>query len=140
MATVDVGLSPDAVAAHGKKGIVYVANHDQNTLSIIEDPNPFEHQLAGDLNCDGVIDLQDALLSLRTIGLGPVANGNDCPAVGLPVDVMPAIFGEQIWGDLNCDGVADGLDVILLIRREAGVSVPNGSPTCPDLGGLTYVY
>lgn len=140
VATIDVGNEPDAVAAHGKKGIVYVANHVENTLSIIEDPNPFREGLPADVNCDGVVDMQDTLLSLRTIGLGPTASGTDCPTVGQPVDVMPSIFGDQIWGDLNCDGVSDGLDTILMMRQAAGLAVPEGGVGCWGMSDPVYFY
>ncbi len=138
VASIDVGISPDAVAAHGKKDLIYVANHDVNSLSLISDSNPFEQQLAGDLNCDGVVDAADVLGSLRASGALPLANGNECPAFGQGVDILHGAVATQVWGDVNCDDELDGYDPLALIRHLA--NLPNGKVGCPNIGALTYVW
>ena len=140
VATIDVGDTPDAVAAHGKKGIIYVANHGGDSLSLISDPNPFVKRPWGDLNCSGLANVDDVLASLRATDGLPGQASNGCPASGQGVDVLPFAFGHQSWGDLNCDGQLDGHDPLRLILVLAGVSVPDGGSGCPDVHEMTYVW
>ncbi len=138
--TIDVGDTPDAVAAHGKKGIIYVANHGENSLSLISDPNPYVQRRWGDLGCDGLVNADDVLAALRAHGELPDQAGNDCPAFGEEVDVLPYAYGSQTWGDPNCDGLLDGHDPLLLILAFAGALEPNGDPGCPDVNKTVYVW
>ena len=138
--TIDVGDTPDAVAAHGKKGIIYVASFVENSLSLISDPNPYVERRWGDLGCDGLVKADDILASLRAHGELPDQTGNDCPAFGEEVDILPYAYGNQTWGDPNCDGLLDGHDPLLLILAFAGALEPNGEPGCPDVNEMVYVY
>jgi len=62
---------------------------------LISDESPW---LMGDLNQDGMINVQDIILIINII-LGEPANNQ-----------------ELLLGDLNSDGVIDILDVVLLIN------------------------
>ncbi len=139
VATIDVGLQPDDVVAHPNKGLIYVANHEASTLSMISDPNPYVHRAWGDLNCDGEVTPVDVLGSLRRTGALPLTSGNGCPAFGQGVDILPMTFGQQFWGDVNCDDDFDGYDALFLILfLTAYAQLASGN--CPLMGGPTYVW
>lgn len=61
--------------------------------------------LKGDLNCDGMIQVDDVILHLRAVGGIPSAAHVDCDATM----------------DLSCDGVADGRDSLVLLLATAGL-------------------
>ncbi len=72
-------------------------------------PDPFA---SGDVECDGDLDVVDALAVLRfTAALGPFA---ECLNVA----------------DVNCDGLVGAVDALLIQRHVAGlpVALPPGCP------------
>jgi Tol biopolymer transport system component len=80
---------------------------------------------AGDLNCDGEVNVVDALMVLRNVA-------------GLPFTVPGCLEpgsqqGNGLRGDLNCDGEVNAVDALILLRYVAGLPV-NLSLDCPDIG------
>ncbi len=73
--------------------------------------------LKGDVNCSGGVDINDALLILRSVA-------------GLPVSADCL----QQNGDVDCNGTVDSADALQILRHLAGkpVTLPAG---CPPLGG-----
>ena len=138
VATLPTGITPDAVAVNQGAGLVYVANHDVNSVTVYSDTSHFDERRWGDMDCDDTVGPSDVLVILSTLGGVPSDGVPGCPGVGQPVDVLG--FAEQDWGDPNCDNVMDGFDALWLILASAGVSVPDGGPTCPNVKELVGVY
>jgi hypothetical protein len=84
----------------------------------------------GDVNCDGVTDILDALYWLSN-NAGIVATPDGCPAIG--DEISADTFGTLLWGNLNCSEGLDTEDVILLFLETAGLPGPD-LPGCPALG------
>jgi hypothetical protein len=84
----------------------------------------------GDVNCDGVVDVLDALYWLSD-NAGIVNTPDGCPAIN--EDIEAANFGTLRWGNLNCSPGLDTGDVTLLFHDAASLPPPN-LPDCPALG------
>jgi hypothetical protein len=69
--------------------------------------------LRGDVNLDGVIDANDALLVM----LGLVDRPAGQTVLGTPVQLLP-------YGDANCNGQLDTGDALVLLRLAVGLSTP----------------
>jgi hypothetical protein len=81
---------------------------------------------AGDLNCDGEVNVVDALMVLRHVA-GLPFTVPDCPAPGSQQG------NGLLRGDLNCDGEANAVDALILLRYVAGL--PFNLPLdCPEIG------
>jgi hypothetical protein len=80
---------------------------------------------AGDLNCDGEVNVVDALMVLRHVA-------------GLPFTVPDCLEpgsqqGNGLRGDLNCDGEVNAVDALILLRYVVGL--PFNLPLdCPEIG------
>lgn len=53
-------------------------------------------------------------------------------------DTVNIVVGEgagtpRVWGDVNCDGAANELDLLAMLRFEAGLD-PGQAPGCPEIG------
>jgi len=72
--------------------------------------------LFGDVNCDGVIDVLDALAALKFIA-----------------DLEPFAACVLLTGDVQCDGDRDVVDVLQLLRFKANMDVSQG-PNCLQIG------
>lgn len=84
----------------------------------------------GDNDCLGGIKALDALPTLfHTAGVAAPAGG--CPSIGQSLNT--ASFGTRIWGDLDCSGVFDAPDVLLILRYIANLP-PANLQNCPALG------
>ncbi|MCI0596468.1 MAG: SBBP repeat-containing protein [candidate division Zixibacteria bacterium] len=91
----DFNVVGNAIAADGK-GTVYVTGTAKGDFVTIKySPLP---QLKGDLNLDGVLDLNDVVFSLN------------CTFLGEPPPAAPAAC------DLNCDGTVAAADVVILLQ------------------------
>lgn len=94
-------------------------------------------RLWGDNLCNGALDPNDAAgVLFFASGVDPetavtgVQGASDCPVVGQGVYVSD--WDSYAWGDVNCDGVVDGYDALILL-----VFVALGTPpdaVCPELG------
>lgn len=77
-----------------------------------------------DVDCDGDVNVIDALKILQhTAGL-PVQQSESCPVIG---------SGATVFGDVNCDGSVDAIDGLFILRHVAAlpVDLPAG---CPEIG------
>ena len=82
----------------------------------------------GDVSCDEHIDLNDVTLFL--VGLAGFSDiDGECAAFPLGASPLPARL------DLNCDGTADGADVVFLLDHIAGVELPLPS-NCLAIGSV----
>lgn len=93
------------------------------------------HGLWGDILCDGSVGAEDAVAMLRLAAFGDAGPGNPrCPTPDESV-----LLGDQSvarrWGDVNCDGVANVLDGLWILRHLANMPFPQPSG-CPDIGAL----
>jgi hypothetical protein len=80
----------------------------------------------GDLNCDGVIDMQDVYRLLLFLAGLPIDDIVNCPDIGSgPADALV--------GDLNCDGQVNNADLVPLLLRVARARVPLPAG-CPPIG------
>jgi hypothetical protein len=105
-------------------------------------PPPTEgpiERLHGDMNCSGNLDLDDAepLLPLAA-GLPADIQSDDplCPELGASATLQG--FGIFPWGDLNCDGVIDGHDVLIGLLVSLGLDTP-AAVNCPEPGDQVVV-
>ncbi|MDO8616728.1 MAG: right-handed parallel beta-helix repeat-containing protein [Dehalococcoidia bacterium] len=86
----------------------------------------------GDIRCDGVISMGDAVGLLRRLGgVRAALPGGACPGAGSPVDSPDSIV--RLWGDIDCDGVLTARDPLQLLRYRTGLSV-SLAPGCPAIG------
>lgn len=134
-ATLPTGITPDGVAVNPGENLVYVVNHDVNSVTIYSDTSPYDERPWGDMNCDGSIGADDALPILRWAGGLVPEDGAGCPGVEQPVRVFG--FADQAWGDVNCDGVIDAQDALLVVLY-AGGQVTNVAD-CPSSGDTVLV-
>jgi hypothetical protein len=89
----------------------------------------------GDVNCDGALNIGDAIaLARNTIGL-PVPQQPDCPELGDNVDAGGTLVA---WGNLDCGAGNPNIgDAIIVARHLIGLA-PN-NPGCPTLGTVVNV-
>ncbi len=71
----------------------------------------------------------DPLQALLDIGGLPGEPAEFCPFVGTPVEADGV---DRVFGDVNCDGVADARDAIELIAELGGNGATTGA--CPEIG------
>lgn len=104
-------------------------------------PTPTPTRLWGDWNCDGEVDLVDALAGLRFVAaLGLLPQVPPCFTFGMPV-VFPAGNGlpeGPVFGDSDCSGEVDLVDSLAILRHVAALPVPPPpiAPGCPAIGQL----
>jgi hypothetical protein len=101
----------------------------------------------GDHQCDEEPNPVDSLLVLREdAGLG--VNTNDCPPLGIPIEILevtPAGLGEGdgdpgTWGNVDCDNQLSPVDSLKILRYDAGLSVIQ-EQGCPPIGAeVTIQY
>jgi hypothetical protein len=92
-----------------------------------ETPAPL---IQGDINCDGQVDENDALLAIMFAS--GVFNGvlPDCQH-----DLGEnAGGGIGIWGDVNCDGVVDVLDALAILIHTSGADPTPAPSGCTPIG------
>lgn len=94
----------------------------------------------GDNNCDGSVDLVDALGTLRHIaGMPALPAPSGCPQIGgaLPASAPNGIpGGGLVWGDIDCSGEVDVVDALRILRHIAALPPLPVPPGCPLLGDL----
>lgn len=87
----------------------------------------------GDIDCDGDVDLDDfELLILYASGLWDGVSGlNGCPSVNQaePITGFP-------WGDVNCDGLVNALDVLFILAYQVDIDLTPVEPSCVPVGNL----
>ncbi len=101
-------------------------------------PNIMGSLVWGNVNCDNSIQLNDALLILEFAAVGNENTSvGDCPDTGsyAYVEFETTILPATLWGDLNCDGIIDGMDAlyVVLFDDTNGNGLPV-SPGCPEVG------
>lgn len=92
----------------------------------------------GDNNCDGAIDVDDALASLRHDAGLEYHQNSGCLPIGLKTlinirAVHPAGIKYIRVGDVDCDEGVDPVDALNVLRFIAGLSVHQNEP-CPAIG------
>jgi hypothetical protein len=91
--------------------------------------------LWGDVDCDGVAGVGDALKVLRHVVRLPVAARQPCPRIEERVLVAGAL---RAWGDVDGDGVVGTVDALKLLRHLLRLSVSRAAGT-PSIGGEVEV-
>ncbi len=89
----------------------------------------------GDVNCTyfsggqgGGVSVDDALALLLYLANVPQGPFPPCPAIGF-------VRNGGMFGDVNCDGMIDGHDALLVIRHSAGLSTQaHQQQPCPPIG------
>ena len=97
-------------------------------------PSPVPEIGQGDVNCTnfsgqgGGVFADDALALLQYLGgvlQGPFP---PCPPIG-------SVKQNGMFGDVNCDGIVDGHDALLVIRYSAGLPThAHQQQLCPPIG------
>ncbi|MCH7484109.1 MAG: hypothetical protein IIA90_03050 [Chloroflexi bacterium] len=82
-----------------------------------------------DLDCSGDITPADPLQVLLEAGGLSGDPADLCPVVGSPVEVDGV---ERVFGDINCDTVANARDALELLAELAGIGAGTGA--CPAVG------
>jgi YVTN family beta-propeller protein len=134
-ATLDVGDGPASVAVSPVAGMVYVGNHNDDTISPISDTAPVATQalLWGDDDCNARVDAVDALKNLQDVAALPYEQTEPCFGLDEEIGVPLALAGDQLWGDVDCDGDVDAVDALAILRWIAGLDVTVVEP-CPGVG------
>ncbi len=78
-----------------------------------------------DLNCDGKIDLLDALTVLQGVAGAPQSQNGPCPGINQLVGFP--------WGDIDCSGAATLIDAMKLLLYAAG-NAPAQNQGCLAFG------
>jgi hypothetical protein len=91
--------------------------------------------LWGDVDCDGVAGVGDALKVLRHVVRLPVTARQPCPRIEERVLVAGAL---RAWGDVDGDGVVGAVDALKLLRHLVRLSVSR-APGTPSIGGEVEV-
>jgi uncharacterized repeat protein (TIGR02543 family) len=91
--------------------------------------------LWGDVDCDGVAGVGDALKVLRHVVRLPVTARQPCPRIEERVLVAGAL---RAWGDVDGDGVVGAVDALKLLRHLVRLSVSRAAGT-PSIGGEVEV-
>jgi hypothetical protein len=94
----------------------------------------------GDILCNTGAEADDAAALLAIVAgvEGAQTAGDFCPSAGQAIFVHDW-FIDHAWGDVNCDGVVDALDVLLILRYAAtGLLLTPISP-CPDVGEIVQI-
>lgn len=92
----------------------------------------------GDILCNGDANGDDAGALVRFVALGsetsPLSGG--CPAPDQSVTIT-GWFPSHLWGDVNCDGAADVLDALYILRAAVGAALD--AANCPTIGQVVQV-
>jgi hypothetical protein len=91
--------------------------------------------LWGDVDCDGVAGVGDALKVLRHVVRLPVTARQPCPRIEERVLVAGAL---RAWGDVDGDGVVGAVDALKILRHLLRLSVSRAAGT-PSIGGEVEV-
>jgi hypothetical protein len=91
--------------------------------------------LWGDVDCDGVAGVGDALKVLRHVVRLPVTARQPCPRIEERVLAAGAL---RAWGDVDGDGVVGAVDALKLLRHLLRLSVSRAAGT-PSIGGEVEV-
>ncbi len=96
-------------------------------------PSPVPEIGQGDVNCThfsgqgGGVAADDALALLLYLAGVPYGPFPPCPAIGF--------VRNGVFGDVNCDGMIDGHDALLVIRHSAGLPTrAHQQQPCPPIG------
>ncbi len=88
----------------------------------------------GDVNCTefsghgGGVAADDALALLLYLAGVPQGPFPPCPPIGF-------VKQNGVFGDVNCDGIVDGHDALLVIRHSAGLPTQaHQQQPCPPIG------
>ena len=91
--------------------------------------------LWGDVDCDGVAGVGDALKMLRHVVRLPVTARQPCPSIEERVLAAGAL---RAWGDVDGDGVVGAVDALKLLRHLVRLPVSR-APGTPSIGGEVEV-
>ncbi|MCH7483539.1 MAG: hypothetical protein IIA90_00135 [Chloroflexi bacterium] len=99
-------------------------------------PSPVPEIGQGDVNCTnfwgqgGGVAADDALALLLYLAGVPQGPFPPCPPIGFVKQNSVSVFG-----DVNCDGMIDGHDVLLVIRHSAGLPThAHQQQSCTPIG------
>ena len=98
-------------------------------------PSPVPEIGQGDVNCTyfsggqgGGVSADDALALLLYLAGAPQGPFPPCPPIGF-------VQNGGVFGDVNCDGMVDGHDALLVIRHSAGLPTQaHQQQPCPPIG------
>lgn len=124
----------DGAAIDPLTGDLIVSDYNSPRIFRISGFAPPVQYTKGDNNCDGVIDILDALAGLLYAGGLDPAQAPECFELGEPVpaDAIPLGNGLPTFGDIDCDEDVDPQDSLLILAFLAGL--PLNLPTqCPAL-------
>ena len=90
----------------------------------------------GDSNCNGDTNAVDALLTQRYIVGLSVSQHEPCPNLGVDIDlILDGSNMSLLWGDFDCNGSLDAIDVLKTLREVAGLSITKAGPCAPSQPG-----
>lgn len=79
----------------------------------------------GDVDCNGGVNVIDAMKLLRYVAALSVSQTEPCPDIGSPV--------ASVFGDIDCDDDIDTVDALAILRFLAGLPL-NLPLRCPPIG------
>ena len=94
---------------------------------------PGQGGLAGDVDCSNLVNSVDSLKILRFVAGLSVSQNEPCTDVGGAIAGFAAHGGQHKQGDVDCNGSANSVDSLKILRFVAGM--PNDLPAgCPAIG------
>jgi CSLREA domain-containing protein len=91
--------------------------------------------LWGDIDCDGVVVIGDALKTARYLLSLSVSQEAGCPEPGVEVTVNGI---DRTWGDVDCDETVAIGDALKIARWLLGLSVSQ-EEGCPEIGTEVFI-
>lgn len=107
-----------------------VGQTPSSTPTLTATATPVPDPVQGDLNCDGMVDEKDFVLSLAYAAeLHDGGTPANCPDLG---DAGPT--DGFTWGDVNCDFAVNALDSLFVLAYTVDIALTPATPPCAPLG------